>query len=164
MSSSTAQPPQASFSQPRSPVDQSPTAAVRTVGHGHSGMRRSASGLLLASGSTEGDGSSAVTPGISVGDRRAPSRQSRGGRMTTSQKALPRITPRRSAPTLAKAQLSQHLSRRLPYYMRWSSLPDLHPAPELSRPKVSHFCWLSTPVATFGGVNPNPTSRQNMPL
>ena len=37
--------------------------------------------------------------------------------MTTSQKALARTTPRRSALTLAKAQISQHLSRRLPYYI-----------------------------------------------
>ncbi len=37
--------------------------------------------------------------------------------MTTSQKALARTTPRRSALTLAKAQVSQHLSHRLPYYI-----------------------------------------------
>ncbi len=37
--------------------------------------------------------------------------------MTTSQKAIARTTPRRSALTLAKAQVSQHLSRRLPYYI-----------------------------------------------
>ena len=37
--------------------------------------------------------------------------------MTTSQRALVRTTPRRSALTLAKAQVSQHLSHRLPYYI-----------------------------------------------
>ena len=37
--------------------------------------------------------------------------------MTTSQKALATTTPRPSALTLAKAQVSQHLSRRLPYYI-----------------------------------------------
>ena len=37
--------------------------------------------------------------------------------MTTSQRALTKTTPRRSARTLAKAQVSQHLSHRLPYYI-----------------------------------------------
>ena len=37
--------------------------------------------------------------------------------MTTSQRALTKTTPRRSALTLAKAQVSQHLSHRLPYYI-----------------------------------------------
>ena len=37
--------------------------------------------------------------------------------MTTSQRALVRTTPRRSALTLAKAQVSQHLSHRLPCYI-----------------------------------------------
>ena len=37
--------------------------------------------------------------------------------MTTSQRALARTTPKRAALTLAKAQVSQHLSRRLPYYI-----------------------------------------------
>ena len=37
--------------------------------------------------------------------------------MTTSQRALARTTPKRAALTIAKAQVSQLLSRRLPYYI-----------------------------------------------
>ncbi len=37
--------------------------------------------------------------------------------MTTSQRALARTTPKRAALPLAKAHVSQHLSRRLPYYI-----------------------------------------------
>ena len=37
--------------------------------------------------------------------------------MTASQRALARTTPKRAALTFAKAQVSQHLSRRLPYYI-----------------------------------------------
>ena len=45
--------------------------------------------------------------------------------MTTSQKALARTTPRRSALTLAKAQVSQHLSRRLPTTSRLTRRTNL---------------------------------------
>ena len=37
--------------------------------------------------------------------------------MTTSQRALARTTPKHAALTVAKAHVSQHLSRRLPYYI-----------------------------------------------
>ena len=37
--------------------------------------------------------------------------------MTTSQRALARTTPKRAALTLAKAHVSQYISRRLPYYI-----------------------------------------------
>ena len=45
--------------------------------------------------------------------------------MTTSETALTKTTPRRSALTLAKAQVSQHLSHRLPYYITPEEAPQL---------------------------------------
>ncbi len=34
--------------------------------------------------------------------------------------------------------------------MRWSSLTDLHPAPDLSGFRLSQFCWLLTLAASSG--------------
>ena len=56
--------------------------------------------------------------------------------MTTSQKALARTTPRRSALTLAKAQVSQHLSRRLPYYITSDEAHQLIGAAENDRDRL----------------------------
>ena len=56
--------------------------------------------------------------------------------MTTSQRALVRTTPRRSALTLAKAQVSQHLSHRLPYYITSEEAHQLIDAADNGRDRL----------------------------
>ena len=56
--------------------------------------------------------------------------------MTASQRALARTTPKRAALTLAKAQVSQHLSRRLPYYITPEEAHQLIDAAENDRDRL----------------------------
>ena len=62
--------------------------------------------------------------------------------MTASQKALARIAPRRSALTLAKAQVLQHLSHHLPYYLTPEEAHSLIDAAAVERDGLLlRLCW-----------------------
>ncbi len=72
--------------------------------------------------------------------------------MTTSEMALTKKSPRRSALTLAKAQVSQLLSHRLPHYLTATESQQLIEATENERDRLFHRLLWETGVGVSEAI------------